>query len=61
MKGENTEDNKQNFFKKQFEGRMIDYVNERFEFYKKMDDNREMKNFIFDILYKDYQKQLVQK
>ena len=61
MKGENTEDNKQNFFKKQFEGRMIDYVNERFEFYKKMDDNREMKNFIFDMLYKDYQKQLVQK
>ena len=40
---------------------MIDYVNERFEFYKKMDDNREMKNFIFDMLYKDYQKQLVQK
>ncbi len=40
---------------------MIDYVIERFEFYKKMDDNREMKNFIFDMLYKDYQKQLVQK
>ena len=61
MKGENTEDNKQNFFKEQFEIRMIDYVKERFDFYKKMDENREMKNFIFDIIYKDYQKQVVQK
>ncbi len=25
---------------------MIDYLNERFEFYKKMDDNIEMKYFI---------------
>ncbi len=61
MKGENTEDNKQNFFKEQFEIRMIDYVKERFDFYKKMDENREMKNFIFDMIYKDYQKQVVQK
>ena len=61
MKGENTEDNKQNFFKEQFEIRMIDYVKERFDFYKKMDENREMKNFIFNMIYKDYQKQVVQK
>ena len=61
MKGENTEDNKQNFFKEQFEIRMIDYVKERFDFYKKMDENREMKNFIFDMIYKDYQRQVIPK
>ena len=32
-------DNKQNYFREQFEGLMLDYVNERFEFYKKMEEN----------------------
>lgn len=54
MKGDNTEDNKQSFFKQQFEGMMIDYINERFDFYKKMDDNPSMKNLIFQMMYKDY-------
>lgn len=57
MKGDNTEDNKQSFFKQQFEGMMIDYINERFDFYKKIDDNPSMKNLIFQMLYKDYKKQ----
>jgi len=57
MKGDNTEDNKQSFFKQQFEGMMIDYINERFDFYKKMDDNPSMKNLIFQMIYKDYKKQ----
>jgi len=55
MNGNNTEDNKRNFFKQQFEGMMIDYINERFDFYKKMDDNPSMKNLIFQMMYKDYQ------
>ena len=57
MNGNNTEDNKRNFFKQQFEGMMIDYINERFDFYKKMDDNPSMKNTIFQMMYKDYQTQ----
>ncbi len=57
MKGDNTEDNKQTFFKQQFEGMMIDYVNERFDFYKKMDDNPSIKNVIFQMMYKDYKNQ----
>ena len=60
MNGNNTEDNKRNFFKQQFEGMMIDYINERFDFYKKMDDNPSMKNTIFQMMYKDYQTQRVQ-
>jgi type I restriction enzyme R subunit len=54
MNGNNTEDNKRNFFKQQFEGKMIDYVNERFEFYKKVDENPSMKNLIFQIMYKNF-------
>lgn len=57
MRGDNTEDNKQSFFKQQFEGMMIDYINERFDFYKKMDDNPSMKNLIFQMMYKDYKNQ----
>lgn len=57
MKGDNTEDNKQSFFKQQFEGMMIDYINERFDFYKKMDENPSIKNLIFQMMYKDYKNQ----
>ena len=56
MNGENTEDNKRNFFKAQFNDMMLDYVSERFDFYKKMDENPSMKNLILQIIYKDYQK-----
>ena len=56
MTAKNTEQNKQNFFKEQFEKVMIDYVDERFEFYKKMEDNPLMKNLIFQKFYADYQK-----
>ena len=59
MKGSNTEENKRNFFKEQFDGMMIDYINERFDFYKKMDDNPSMKNLIFQMMYNDYQKQSI--
>ena len=39
MNGENSEDNKKTFFKQQFDNLMIDYVNDRFQFYKKMEEN----------------------
>ncbi|MEK9695062.1 MAG: type I restriction endonuclease [Candidatus Poseidoniales archaeon] len=54
MNGQNTEDNKKNFFRQQFDGMMVDYINERFEFYKKMDENPSMKNLIYKMMYDDY-------
>ena len=56
MTGNNSDENKRNYFKQQFEDLMVDYVNERFDFYKKMDDNPSMKNLIFQLIYSDYQK-----
>lgn len=60
MNGDNTEHNKRNFFKETFENMMIDYINERFDFYKKMDDNPSMKELIFQMMYKNYQNRKVQ-
>ena len=57
MNGQNTEDNKKNFFKEQFEGLMVDYINERFDFYKKMDENPSVKNHIFKMMYENYSDQ----
>jgi type I restriction enzyme R subunit len=54
MKGDNTEDNKKEYFKQMFETMMVDLVTERFEFYKKMNENPSMKNLIFNQLYKSY-------
>ncbi len=59
MNRENSEDNKKSFFKQQFDNLMIDYVNDRFEFYKKIEENQAMKNTIFQMMYSDYQKQTV--
>ena len=56
MTGDNTDDNKCNYFKEQFEGLIVDYVNERFNFCKKMEDNPDMKNMIFQLIYSGYQK-----
>ena len=57
MNNENSEENKKNYFRKEFENIIVDYVNERFEFYKKMDDNQSMKNSIFNIMYDQFKKQ----
>ena len=57
MNGQNTEDNKKNFFKEQFDGVMVDYINERFDFYKKMDENPSVKNHIFKMMYENYSDQ----
>ena len=56
MDGNSSEDNKRNFFKEQFDGMMIDYMNERFDFYKKMDENPSIKKLIFQMLYQNYKK-----
>ena len=55
MKGNNTDENKRNFFKQQFDGMMVDNINARFEFYKKMDDNPSMKNLLFQVMYQECQ------
>ncbi len=57
MTGNNTEENKRNFFREQFNDMMIDYVNDRFDFYKKMEENRPMKDTVIQMMYADYQKQ----
>jgi type I restriction enzyme R subunit len=57
MNGDNTDDNKKMYFKQMFEGMMVDFINERFEFYKKMEDNPSMKNLIFNQLYRSYHEQ----
>lgn len=56
MLGDNTEENKQNYFRKQFDQLIVDCINDSFEFYKKLDDNPAIKNFIFQKMYYDYQK-----
>ena len=56
MHGDNTEDNKRNFFQKQFDDQVINCVDKSFEFYKKMDENQSMKNLIFQMMYEDYQR-----
>ena len=56
MNGDNSEENKKTYFKQQFDGMMVDYVNDRFDFYKKMEDNQSMKNMILKMMYEDYQK-----
>jgi type I restriction enzyme R subunit len=57
MNDDNSEENKKNYFKKEFDSIIVDYVNERFEFYKKMDDNQSMKNSIFNLMYDQFKKQ----
>ena len=58
MTGDSSDENKRNYFERQFENFMADYVNERFEFYKKMDDNPSMKNLISQLIYSHYEKSL---
>ncbi len=58
MTGNSSEENKQRYFRDQFNEFMIDYVNERFEFYKKMDENPSAKDVIFQALYANYQDSL---
>jgi type I restriction enzyme R subunit len=54
MNGENSEQNKNDYFKKQFDGVILSFLKDRFEFFKKLDENSGLKNLIFDKIYKDY-------
>lgn len=56
MNDSNSEENKKSFFRRQFDDFMIDYVNERFEFFKKIEENQSIKNLICQMMYSDYQK-----
>ncbi len=56
MTNANSEENKMIYFKQQFDDMMLEYVNNRFEFYKKMEDNPPLKNMIFQAIYSDYNK-----
>jgi type I restriction enzyme R subunit len=55
MTGANSEQNKQDYFKKQFDNIILSLLKDRFSFYKKLDENSGLKNLIFDKIYKDYQ------
>lgn len=57
MTGDNSEDNKKNYLREQFDDALLDYVNQRFEFYKRMEDNQSMKNMIFQLMYTNYLKE----
>ncbi|MCY4263012.1 MAG: hypothetical protein OXC97_06870, partial [Candidatus Dadabacteria bacterium] len=54
MNDKNTEENKRNFFKEQFNNMLIGYVNERFDFYKKIEENQSIKELICQTLYAGY-------
>ena len=54
MNGANSEQNKQDYFKKQFDNVILSLLKDRFDFYKKLDENSGLKNLIFDKIYKDY-------
>lgn len=53
--GDNSEPNKKEFFKNRLNEEFLKYVNDRFEFYQKMEDKR-MKDFITNTLYDIYKK-----
>jgi len=53
MNGDNSQENKLSFLRGHFDDLLVDYINQRFEFYKKMDENPSVKNMIFDMIYRD--------
>ena len=55
MDGNNTDESKRNYFRRQFDRMMIDDIDEGLDFYKKMDDNLPVKDYIFQMMYKAYQ------
>ncbi len=54
MNGDNSEQNKHDYFKKHFDDVILSLLKDRFEFYKKLDENSGLKNLIFEKIYKDY-------
>ena len=50
IKGDNSSSNKKDFFKKKVDEYFLELINNRFELYKKMEDQR-MKDFIYNTMY----------
>jgi hypothetical protein len=57
MKGDNTEMARKEFFIKQVGKMFIDYVNDRFDFYMKVEDPK-ISGLIKEGLYKKYRKEV---
>jgi len=55
MKGNNSELDKKNYFIEKCNEIILDNVDERLVFYKKMDENPKIKDSIFNLLFKNYQ------
>ena len=56
MNGANSQQNKEDFMKKQFDNVMLEFLNSRFDFFKKINDNDSLKNLIFNKIYSEYNK-----
>lgn len=59
MEGDSSLENKKVYFKEQFDERMVGLVKDSLDFYKKLENQPEAKNMIFDHLFSDYQKQKI--
>ena len=53
MQGDSSETNKKEFFNKTIEKILLGYVNERFNFYKRM-ENPVLKDFVSKTLYENF-------
>jgi type I restriction enzyme R subunit len=58
MTGDNSETNKRHKFDEVMNSILLSYVNNRLDFYNKMDDPK-IKNFVGDLLYNDLKKQFL--
>ena len=54
MRGDSSDLNKREFFKKQFDKKLLGYVNDRLDFYKRMNDNPTVKNLICSEFFKEF-------
>ena len=54
MNGAKLQQNKEDFMKKQFDNVMLEFLNSRFDFFKKINDNDSLKKLIFEKIYSDY-------
>ena len=54
MRGTSSELNKKEFFEKQFDKKLLGYVNDRLDFYQMMNNNPTVRNSICNEFFKDY-------
>ena len=55
MEGDNSEINKKNYFNEKCNEILLQEVDEKFDFYQRMESNQSVKNMIFKLLYENYQ------